>query len=392
MSNRSVLSDGRDACNASSSLTSGKTNTMTQVKQQVQEATCVLKKYRQAFSKNVTKGLKMFSGTSASQKDASVYDELDNHHPHPKATVTEAQAIVPNNATTDPVWLTTIEQMGFSRTEIQDAAGSLGADPTPAQIDDLVQILLVMRSSETASTDDADAAPNADEAAPLPSSPPLAAAQESPVPAVLKALEELPPLPLMKSVGSAEFEEATDKNTVLYGGSPVIVPLEISDALGQMGFTEEAIQEAAVLLGPAAKFDDLFDLLVTMAPKNGSSWTGMPSDVLPTMSACPAATEAVRAADALQNRLMEEMSREVKQNEQCVEVNQTEEDIEAAQTEDKQNEAIGEISNRIVATTVIALVLTRIAGKVEAEKGEKTPEKKEMVEEGLPVSPTRGGA
>jgi len=378
---------------------------MTQVKQQVQETSCVLKKYRQVFSKNMAKGLRMVSGTSSSQKDVSVYDELDNNKGQLHATGIEAMSA--SGVASDPSWLTTVEQMGFSRSEVLEAAGPLGDNPTPSQIDDLMEVLLVMNTSRAAS-----ARPEPPLPPPL-SSPPVA----DPLDGVLEALEELPPLPAMTAVGSVEFEMAEDKDKILHARSRSRLPAETSSALEQMGFTSAAIQEAALLLGPTAQFADLFDLLITMAPKHGGSWAGLPSDAIPHMSSCPAASKAVQASDALQNRLMEEVAKARAESSMCMEVeededialprsardsviNRTNAEVEVAKQNarealaaalfgEEEEEDTHEVSNRTLASTVIAMVLAQISEKM---VGEKSLAKKHITEEAFPASPTRGGA
>lgn len=431
---------------------------LTQVKQQVQETSCTLKKYRQAFSKNVAKGFKMVAGTTSASKDASDSDQLSDNKSQIDAAANEAKAV--SNTASDPAWLRSVEQMGFSRTEVLEAAGAISDHPSPSEIDDLVQVLLVMSTSRTASTCDVAAdilhAPT-QEASTLPKQPfqePLPPL--SPPPTELAAapmaitpqayLEEMPPMPAMSAVGSVEFEMAVDKDSVLHAKrhpmqasltqssllhkAPPTVTLATRLALEQMGFESDAIEEASRLLGPAAQFHDLVDLLSNQASRRCG----------PKVSACPAASKAVQESDAFENKLLQEMRKargEISTDSEDEDIKDVEvfhrssgamekhcsEDtkegevpaaldemldlkqrvkaalahaahtgsLAAALAEMEEQEA-HEVSSCALATTVVAMVLANVSEKMVLQTGEKKVANKQGVDESFPVSPKRGGA
>lgn len=392
-SNDSSMHDLSSCETASTSSVGSKPSILSQVKQQVQDTSCVFKKYRQALSKNMMKGFRSVSGTSTSSGK--------EFKDQPQATSDEATTVVWASEQSDPAWLTTVAQMGFDRSQVLEAAGSLGEQPTSSQIDDLVQVLLVMNTSKTSAACDAPVhvlPADTSSAHSLPSSSPpdheasvglgrqwldlqrssIAAAPQCA--ATPQAIEQMPPMPEMSAVGSVEFEMAVDKSRVLHAPPPMPVATRL--ALEQMGFTAAAIREAAGLLGPDAQFNDLCELLVAMAGKKNSCMSG------PSMSACPAASEAVQAADALQNRLAEEAARAGA----TAMVALDEEDEKAASAGQLGNAAVEqERGSRMLASTVVAMIVAKASEKVSQMEKERLAEKKGGDESSV-LSPKKGGA
>jgi len=324
--------------------------------------------------------------------------------------------------------------MGFNREEILEVGEPLGNAPTRTQIDDLVQVLLVMGASRATSTDrPADVTtcasslkPEVDkdeDSASEPGEVEVSTDASDTEDAAFQPADDVP-----SACASEEFEMAADKvaalrNTLDVSRNRSVVSIEHSMSLQQMGFPCAAIEEAATMLGPAAQFGEIFDMIVARQPHKSAG--KQPSSCLP-------ASQHTREVDvARQTRINEVIARvaarlkaESQGKESVVSTQETSDSIQVHEEElHLQEEALlptdkstshaectlvsaeewdsslqpwmkdeAETTSREVAAEIVAAVLINVSKHVVPDETAMQAGKDKLLESGYPASPTRGGA
>lgn len=169
-----------------------------------------------------------------------------------------------------------LEDMGFSAADIHDAVKLLEPGATA---EDLLQMLLVISSGCEPAIPEASQPKASVTVEPQASAAPDVMELESEVVPDKPGEEQAVEFVTCSAVGSADYESVEDKSQILSGPSAIVGP-QLMTSLKQMGFTADAIHQAAINAGKRASIDELLQVLLRSGSPTACSAKAMKQDGL----------------------------------------------------------------------------------------------------------------